>query len=354
MNKLRVIHILNTGSYSGAENIAVTIIRNTVYEQKVEATYVALKGPIENNLKRANVDYILLDRITRNSLRQVIDSVKPDIIHAHDFRTGVLSSLCNTTVPIINHLHNNSPWMRRNGLYSLVYRLASKRFDKILCVSSSVVDEYVYKESIKDKSIVIGNIFDRNRIIRLAGGIDSQKSSDVLFCGRLTEQKNPIRFIDVISEINKTRMHVDAIMIGDGDLKDSVIKYVSDNKLNETIKILGFSDNPYEYFYNTRILCMTSDWEGFGLVAVEALTLGKPVVCTPVGGLVDLVDSSCGRICHDNEEFIDEITKLLSDSEYYENKCNQAINRSVQLDTSTEYINSIIDVYNQVLQCRLK
>ena len=55
---------------------------------------------------------------------------------------------------------------------------------------------------------------------------------------------------------------------------------------------------------------MPSLWEGFGLAAVEALTLGLPVVCSGAGGLCDIVNDSCGKICKTLDEYVSELVAM--------------------------------------------
>ena len=66
---------------------------------------------------------------------------------------------------------------------------------------------------------------------------------------------------------------------------------------------------------------------GYGLVAFEALTLGKPCVVSNVGGLRNIVDSTCGELCNPNNihEYINETEKLLLDKNYYNKKSKMAI-----------------------------
>ena len=93
----------------------------------------------------------------------------------------------------------------------------------------------------------------------------------------------------------------------------------------------------------------TSLWEGFGLSVVEYLAFGLPVVCSSVGGLVDLVNDSCGKLCFNDDDFIDEITLLLSDLDYYSKKSLSAINRASDLNNVDEYVNKVKKIYFELI-----
>lgn len=108
----------------------------------------------------------------------------------------------------------------------------------------------------------------------------------------------------------------------------------------------GFQSNPYGLVQNSRVMCMPSLWEGFGLAAVEALCLGIPVVCSGAGGLSDLIDEQCGMICGENlGRYVDEIIKLLSDESYRRQKSNASRIRAAQIANIKSYIQSISDEY---------
>ena len=98
----------------------------------------------------------------------------------------------------------------------------------------------------------------------------------------------------------------------------------------------------------TKILLMPSIFEGFGLVALEAMTLGKPVVCSGVGGLTDIVNDSCGYICKDNESYVDSISELLMDASIYASKSDGAIKQAHVFDNSTSYCDQLYGIYQSL------
>ena len=157
-------------------------------------------------------------------------------------------------------------------------------------------------------------------------------------------QKDPLRFIEIISKIiNDYKINV--AMIGDGTLREQCEQKIKEKNLSEFIKMYGFIENPYPIMANSKILCMTSKYEGFGLVAVEALTLGLPVVATNVGGLPKIVDSKCGMLCEDDKSFQEELYRLLNDVNYYNKKSENAIKKSKKLENISAYIDNLFNIY---------
>ena len=341
-NKI-VLHIVNSKIYSGLEKVACDIIKNSNY--KYNGIYVTQDGPVVNILKEKNVNYELIKKVNRKEIKRVIKKYAPDIIHAHDFTASVISASCKKHIKLIEHLHNNCPWLKKIGIKSLAFLYAGIKADKILTVSDSIEKEYVFSKYIRKKIICIGNPINTQEILDKIKGLKVEKKYDICCVARLTEQKNPFKFIEIIKNLTKTNKNIKAIWVGDGELKDEVNEKIKAEELEKNIRLVGFQKNPYIYMSDSKVFLLTSDWEGFGLVAVEALTLGVPCVVSNVGGLVEIVNDKCGKLCTLNNEYIIEIKKLLSDKKYYEKKSNNALAQSNHLNNITKYISKINNIY---------
>ena len=90
---------------------------------------------------------------------------------------------------------------------------------------------------------------------------------------------------------------------------------------------------------------LTSDWEGFGLVAFEALSLGVPCVVSDVGGLSQIIDNECGMLCKQKKDYINECIVLLDNGVYMNQKHRKAIKKSKFLENYDGYIKKIDKYY---------
>ncbi len=345
MLKKKVLHILNTGSYSGAENVVITIIKNT--KNDVDSVYLSLDGSIRDILQENDIAFYPVSKLSVVNIKKAIRDLRPDIIHAHDFTAGIIAALSAGRIPIINHLHNNSPWIKKLGVRSIAYGVSCLRYQKILTVSSSVMDEYIFGSFFESKSQVVGNPIDIDAIrMKLQEGeADSIPCADIQYLGRLTQQKNPLFFLEIIAELKKGIPSLAVSMVGEGEMRPQIEKKIADLDLQKTVTLYGFQSNPYLYLAKSKVLCMPSLWEGFGLVAVEALAFGKPVIASPVGGLPGIVNDACGSLCESKEEFVEVLKQYLSDEPFLEKKSEGALLRAECLDNIKDYINQLLALY---------
>lgn len=101
----------------------------------------------------------------------------------------------------------------------------------------------------------------------------------ITFVGRLTTQKNIKLLINAYSQ-SKLRFDCDLLVVGEGGEKDDLVKLAKDLGLANKVHFLGFLTNPYPIIAGAETLCLSSNYEGFGLVIAESIALGTPVIST--------------------------------------------------------------------------
>lgn len=342
-----VLHVLNTGSYSGAENVAITIIesfRKFGFDD-FDFVYVSLEGSIKDVLNEKNIRFEPLKNMSLREVRRVIRKYCPDIIHAHDFTASIMCAVVSGKIPVISHIHNNSPWIKKYCVNSFVYGLSCLKYKYILGVSNSVFDEYVFGKYIQNKAMVIGNPVDINKIREKADVAEDKSSYDVVFLGRLAEPKNPLGFVDIIEKVSERIPDITAVMIGSGELESEVLNRIYKKRLNKNITMKGFMNNPYGILKASKILCMPSKWEGYGLAAVEAMVLNTYVIASNTGGLVDIVKYPNGEIYNDKEECVKKIVDILYD---YNGKKQYFATTEKGIMNLKKYIYSLRDIYSNI------
>ena len=342
--KKKVFFIMNTDDFSGAESVNLSIVEGL--KDKIDFYWVCKKGNINNYLKERNIKWIEINKLCVKEIKRIVKENKPDILHATDFKASVICALANTGVYLIEHLHNNSPWLKKLSINSIAFLYAGLKADKILTVSESIEKEYIFSRLIKNKIECIGNPISMEKILKQVNKDNYIKKYDICCVARLTEQKNPQKFIEIIEKVKKNIPKIKCIWIGKGELEKECKKIVEQKGLKENIDFIGFQKNPYQYMAASKIFLLTSSWEGFGLVAFEALTLGLPCVVSDVGGLPNIVNDKCGIVTNNKELMVDYINKLLMDNTLLKEISINAVNRAKKINNIDSFIMHFLKIYN--------
>lgn len=312
---MRVLHLLNSRDYSGAESVVINIIKAT--RPDITSAYCSPNGSIESTLKKNAIDFLELKKFNYNHLKKVLEFYKPDIIHAHDFRASLLASLFSNKYKVISQIHQDPAWIKHINVKTLLFKFSARQFDKVIFVSKKTEEDFVFSKSIESKTQIIHNSVDLQDIVNLSAE-KLNKDFDLIFVGRLVEDKNPNNFVDIVDQIKKKYSNIRAVMVGDGYLKAEVLKKINDLNLKNNIDLVGFSSNPYVYMKHSKICLITSRNEGFSLVAVEAASLGIPVVGYDIGGLTEVL-KALGLIPVRNSKIMEENTiELLKNKDKYD------------------------------------
>ena len=305
--KKRVLHILATDRFSGAENVACTIIKNL--SDEFDMAYCSPYGSIEGVLAEQNIKFFGINKLNRRNLKKIIRIYAPDIIHAHDYSASVKVAFSNYNGKIISQLHNNNPFAKYWNPKTILYALCAKRFNEVLGVSDKVLDEAIFRRYIKKRYNTIYNLIDLEKITADAKAYKFSKRYDLCFIGRESQQKDPISFIKIVDSLKGGNPKIKACMVGDGDLSKSCYDMILKLGLEKNIDMLGFQENPFPIVKNCKACIMPSKWEGFGMAAIEPLVLGKPVYNSGVGGLAEIFKGNEYFICKDLNEYIDKINE---------------------------------------------
>lgn len=344
--KKKVLHILSTDGLAGAENVAMCIINNL--SELSESAYASPRGSIEKILFNRGITYIPMNKLSIIQIRKVIKVWKPDIIHAHDFTATLLSLVASFNIPVVSHIHQFPQWLKSVNKLSILFFLACIKIKKIIVVTPAIKESTFLSRIYNKKSIVIKNIVDVKWIAERAS-LSTDKRYDVAFVGRLEDVKDPFRFINIISQLVKEIPTVSVVMMGEGSLERQCSDLIKKLELEKNIDLIGFMNNPYPVLQNSKILVMTSKSEGLPMVAIEALSMGKPIVVPKLEGIESIVNSNCGVICKDDQEFINAIITLSLSENEYEEMSIMASKKAKEMFNMEDYKNQLQQVYCSVL-----
>ncbi|CAA0090427.1 Alpha-D-kanosaminyltransferase [Halioglobus japonicus] len=228
-----------------------------------------------------------------------------DIIHAHLYfpvqATALVKLLRLHSAATVVTFHNLAYARGVNaggiGLYlkkMLASLLCSKGFDRKIAVSNAVAAHY--RSSLGLRSIdVIHNPVDISAIDSLPP-YQRQLSDDslrIVVPGRLVHEKGHIDLLEALVIARDQGLRFTAVIAGDGPMRDELERTARLAGLGEIVAFTGSlaHRSMLEVIASADIVVVPSRFEGFGLTAIEAMALARPVIVTAVGGLLEIVES---------------------------------------------------------------
>ena len=315
---IKVLHLISTSLFSGAENVACQIINLFKSDNGYDMKYCAVIGKNKPALEIRKIPVLELNKFSIHDIKKAISEYNPDVIHAHDPKSAIASVIASRGKKIIAHIHSNHRYMRKISIKSFIFHFyIEKMISDIIWVSDSALNEYIFNKRINKKinSIVLLNVVNPYELKEIAGNDKNKYSFDLIFLGRMEDVKDPLRFINIASQVQKSKRDLKVAMIGDGALMDEVKAKINALDLGKNITIFGNLINPYKILLCSKILVITSRYEGTPMNALESIACNIPVVSTPVDGLLEIINKK--YLCSTDIGFIKIITSLLNDNGLY-------------------------------------
>lgn len=344
---MRVLHVLYSTIYTGAEKVAAQIIQS--FAGKVEMAYCSLEdAQVRKIVEEQGITFLSFPELTPHHLGEIIREFQPDVIHAHDMRTSFVAALCCGKIPLVSHIHNNAYDSRGLSLKSIAYLLAGFKARHILWVSNSSYEGYCFHKLFARKSSVLYNIIDTRQIFEMRDRDEAHYDFDLIYLGRLTYQKDPQRLMRLCARLKETRPEIRVAIVGAGELEEETRQLCRELGLEDNVRFLGFQSNPMKMLSDSRVLVLTSRWEGTPMCALEAMALGTPVVSTPTDGMKDLIQSGeNGYLSDEDETLAAAIEGMLQDPAKREAISVAGKKRFAQINDADAYKAAIAACYGE-------
>ena len=219
-----------------------------------------------------------------------------------------------------------------------------KCFDSIAVISDIVHQTLQELFGITENVIKIPNSVDGEKIQKLCK-VPVTLPDKMLFTtlGRLEYNKNQILLLKAAKIVKKQRDDFMVYLLGDGEDKAMLQKYIEENDLESNARILGFVENPYPYIKNSIATVLTSLSEGFSLALVESVMLNTPIISTEVGVAKELIENyHCGKmIGYDENELADVLLQYLNKHDGYKDIFD--IGNEYDIKSETEKTTELIE-----------
>ena len=279
-------------------------------------------------------------------LRRVLRLEKPDIAVGMGGMTNwgliLAAGLARTGMAVIIGEHGAAALEYRKDrvtsyVISLLNRFLYPFADRIVAISEGVREYLVRDRKIpKEKIVTIHNPVDIARIQKLSQEqvddpwLRDQDKPVVLWVGRIAAVKG-LEYL--IGAFERVLREIDArlIMVGEGSEESTIRDLVRGSALQEKVRFAGFQSNPYRYMSRSSVFAFPSLSEGFGMVLVEAMACGLPVVSTDcVAGPSEILQNGrCGILVPvaDEDALAKAIVTMLTNTELRNRLAAEALRR---------------------------
>jgi glycosyltransferase involved in cell wall biosynthesis len=343
--RIKVAHVVTRLDFGGAQQNTLHTVRG-LDPARFDAVLVCGAGGYFDPEVRADrrVRAVFLDSLVREvsplqdflallELRKVFETERPDVVHTHSSKAGILGRLAAALagVPVIVHTYHGfgfhdrqAPWVK--GLYVFLERLCARVTTRLVFVSRANA-EYAARHGLGrgEEPVVIRSGV---RLSDFPASVDAAKLKTgagigmhkpvVVSIGNLKPQKNAGDFVAAAAKAAERVPEARFVFIGDGPERRALEARAFALGLDGKLRFLGWRRDAAQWLAASDVFALTSLWEGLPRALVEAMRTGLPAVCYATDGVVDVLrDGENGFLvpAGDVSAFADRLVQLLTDAD---------------------------------------
>jgi glycosyltransferase involved in cell wall biosynthesis len=304
----RITHIIKATGIAGAERHLITMLPE-LDRQSFDICVIILtepKKPVDQLLITLQQTGIKSERMIINGhadlylvfrLARRLRDLDPCVVHTHLLHAdlyGTVAARMAGIPAIISSRHNDDPFRARWPL-SFLIRIINRYTNRFIAISERVRAFTVKTEKVPVSvvdTVYYGLAVDTeyNRHVIDARDEFGLLKGPLLVCAaRLTEQKGHkwlLRaFRSVVDQLPETSL----LLLGDGPLREHLEDTVVNLDLVKNVRFAGWRTDVMSILPSTDLFVLASEWEGFGLAILEAMSFSLPIIATKVGGIPEVV-----------------------------------------------------------------
>lgn len=247
------------------------------------------------------------------------------------FSTKLVSTLKKTPFVITWHEVWGDYWytyLGRIGIIGKTIEWLVTRLTPNTVIVSQTTAENIRKIAGPGNRKIIPNGVNLRDIDRIS---PQQEISDLIFVGRLIKEKHVDLLLQSMKILTEKKMNLQLLVIGDGPERENLHNLVETLSLENHVRLIGFCENHDEiiaHMKSAKGCVLPSSREGFGIVALEALACGIPVVTLnhPANAVRELITEQNGRLCSFSaEDLAEKIADILVHSSEMKNTCLSSV-----------------------------
>lgn len=339
----KVCFVLPSLNGGGAERAAVQILNRLDANRWDRSMFLfAREGPylaeVDPAIAIASAD--VASRFGRwRALRSYVAAERPEIVMAFLSYFSVLAAtraantgakaIFNLQTPMSEFLTDADYHWRRSwhrAAFSAVTRAGYAAADLIIATSRGVAGDLTATFGIDpDRIRVLANPVDLDRVrTAMRESVDPAvlPAGDgplVVAAGRLADAKNYPLMIEAFAVLRQ-QIPARLCILGQGEREGALRQLIAARGLDGSVRLAGFQPNPWKYIARADLFLLTSRYEGFGNVLIEAMACGVPVIATVSPGTADIVTDGVDGVlvgAHTPRAVADALSRVLGDPDHH-------------------------------------
>ena len=308
--RIRVLHLITSLERGGAENHLLALMTHANrHETEFETAVLCGEGELVPAFRAAGIPVHLLkarsrfDPLALGRLVALLRERRYDVVHSHLFRADIYGGLAVGRVgpprPFLVSTRHNDDRFFLNPFIGIVHYLLSARQDMIIAISDHVAHftiargvryparvRRVYHGLRPPDTVLQEREGRRIRLDELGVSADDFLVGNV---GRLAPQKGQRHLIEAMPLLLERVPNAHAAIAGGGELEPYLRELAEELGVMQRVHVLGPRQDVPALMHALDVFAMPSIWEGFGLVLLEAMAAGKPIVASRVATIPEVV-----------------------------------------------------------------
>ena len=368
---IKILFFIPDLSVGGAEKVLVNLVNNMSRDKYDITVQTLFAGGVNEQFLKDDIKYKYCFKKVFRGNSQILKMLSPEKLYKKFIKEHydiIVSYLEGTAARIVAGCNDKSTklvsWIhgQQDNIQKASYAFKNadeakkcyEKFDNTVCVSEFVKNDFKSIFDFKGHIDVLYNTNETEDILRMSDeklNIEFDKSKvNICVVGKITKQKGCDRIVHIQKKLIDDGFNTQIYFLGTGPDEQFVEEYIENNKIKNSVKMLGYQTNPYKYVKNCDLFVCGSHGEGFSTAATEALIVGTPVVTVDVSGMKEMLgkNNEYGIVTENSEEALYEgIKTMLTTNGMIQGYTEKAIERGQAFSTD-KTVKAVEDMFERL------
>lgn len=378
VEKLRILFLITDMNKGGAERFLIDLCTELKHYTNIEFIIGALFDNNEYKHLTSKFNIVVLNFKTFSifgkneniTYKNLLETFKPNIIHTNRFLAEFISSYyVDKNIKYVCHGHDNMVQLKNFSIKTMfkkdlllnflekkyIYFKKYNRLSNYFIANSSNTQNYFQKALPKKNSNNIKLIFYGFNYERFKNlnekKIENKLLVKILNVSSFSDKKNQVFLLEIALELKKLNINFEMNLIGNGENYEKIKRLITEKKLEGNVFLRGIIDNVEDWYKESDFYVHSAYYEPFGLVFLEAMATGLPVITLDGKGNRDIIeDAKNGFIIYKQDPtlFAKRIESLINNPVLYSEISNYAKIYSSKFNSSIK-VKELVDFYYAIL-----